>query len=136
MPGKNISTAAPLSPDEVELREELRATCKSWQEKSANETCGITRNSMPPPISSKILFHTRDCIRGATVTNVHGQACHNIEAEIPGARPGNLLIGAHYDSVFGSPGANDNGTGVAATLALARRFAGESQNTPCGLSHL
>ena len=35
-----------------------------------------------------------------------------------------LLIGAHYDSVFGSPGANDNGTGVAATLALAQRFAG------------
>jgi Zn-dependent M28 family amino/carboxypeptidase len=34
------------------------------------------------------------------------------------------VIGAHYDSVFGSPGANDNGTGVAATLALAQRFAG------------
>jgi Zn-dependent M28 family amino/carboxypeptidase len=54
---------------------------------------------------------------------MRGQACHNIEAEIPGARPEVLLIGAHYDSVFGSPGANDNGTGVAATLALARRFA-------------
>lgn len=36
-----------------------------------------------------------------------------------------ILIGAHYDSIFGSPGANDNGTGVAALLALARRFAGE-----------
>jgi len=34
-----------------------------------------------------------------------------------------ILIGAHYDSVFGSPGANDNGSGVAAMLALARRFA-------------
>ena len=34
-----------------------------------------------------------------------------------------IIIGAHYDSVFGSPGANDNGTGVAAMLALARRFA-------------
>src|SRR6266404_2135984 len=55
---------------------------------------------------------------------MRGQACHNIEAEIPGARPEILLIGAHYDSVFGSPGANDNGTGVAATLALARRFVG------------
>jgi Zn-dependent M28 family amino/carboxypeptidase len=32
------------------------------------------------------------------------------------------LIGAHYDSVQGSPGANDNATGVAALLALARRF--------------
>jgi Zn-dependent M28 family amino/carboxypeptidase len=52
-----------------------------------------------------------------------GQPCHNIEAEIPGNRPEIIVIGAHYDSVFGSPGANDNGTGAAATLALARRFA-------------
>jgi Predicted aminopeptidases len=54
-----------------------------------------------------------------------GRACHNIETEIRGARPEILLIGAHYDSVFGSPGANDNGSGVAAMLALARRFAGK-----------
>ncbi|MEY2527852.1 MAG: hypothetical protein QOE73_2623, partial [Verrucomicrobiota bacterium] len=55
-----------------------------------------------------------------------GRACHNIEAEIRGARPEIFLIGAHYDSVFGSPGANDNGSGVAAMLALARRFAPRS----------
>lgn len=34
-----------------------------------------------------------------------------------------LLVGAHYDSAPGTPGANDNGTGVAALLALADRFA-------------
>jgi Zn-dependent M28 family amino/carboxypeptidase len=56
---------------------------------------------------------------------LRGQACHNIEAEISGTRPDIVLIGAHYDSVFGSPGANDNGSGVAALLALARRFAGK-----------
>jgi len=57
--------------------------------------------------------------------DVRGQGCHNIEAEIPGTRPDIVLIGAHYDSVLGSPGANDNGSGVAALLALARRFAGK-----------
>jgi Zn-dependent M28 family amino/carboxypeptidase len=57
---------------------------------------------------------------------LHGQACHNIEAEIRGPSPQILLVGAHYDSVFGSPGANDNSSGVAAMLALARRFAGRS----------
>ena len=56
---------------------------------------------------------------------LHGRACHNIEAEIRGVRPEIVVIGAHYDSVFGSPGANDNGSGVAAMLALARRFAGK-----------
>src|SRR4029450_3185366 len=52
-----------------------------------------------------------------------GRAWHNIEAEIRVGRTEILLIGAHYDSVFGAPGANDNGSGVAAMLALARRFA-------------
>jgi hypothetical protein len=56
---------------------------------------------------------------------LNGRACHNIEAEISGVRPQIVVIGAHYDSVFGSPGANDNGSGVAAMLALARRFAGK-----------
>lgn len=45
----------------------------------------------------------------------------NIEAEIRGGA-GIVVIGAHYDSFTGCPGANDNGSGVAATLALARRF--------------
>ncbi len=31
-----------------------------------------------------------------------------------------ILIGAHYDSVIGSPGANDNASGVAALLELSR----------------
>ena len=30
------------------------------------------------------------------------------------------MVGAHYDSVRGSPGANDNGSGAAAVLELAR----------------
>jgi hypothetical protein len=34
-----------------------------------------------------------------------------------------LLVGAHYDSVMGSPGANDNASGVAALLEISREFA-------------
>jgi hypothetical protein len=56
---------------------------------------------------------------------VESKPCHNIEAELPGRGSGILVIGAHYDSVSGAPGANDNGSGVAAMLALARRFAGQ-----------
>jgi Zn-dependent M28 family amino/carboxypeptidase len=55
---------------------------------------------------------------------VKGRVCENIEVEVRGTdRPDHILvIGAHYDSVEGSPGANDNGTGVAAMMALARVF--------------
>jgi Zn-dependent M28 family amino/carboxypeptidase len=56
---------------------------------------------------------------------VGGKTCANLEVEIVGAeRPGEIVVvGAHYDSVVGSPGANDNATGTAALLTLARSFA-------------
>ena len=56
---------------------------------------------------------------------VGGFGCENIEVEVRGrSRPDDIIvIGAHYDSVQGSPGANDNASGVAAMLALARAFA-------------
>lgn len=56
---------------------------------------------------------------------VAGKICENLEAEVRGSRrPDDIIvIGAHYDSVQGSPGANDNASGVAAMLALARAFA-------------
>jgi len=59
--------------------------------------------------------------------SVQDKICCNIEGQIVGARHPEqiVIIGAHYDSVFDSPGADDNGSGVAAILALARRFAGE-----------
>lgn len=56
---------------------------------------------------------------------VEGVACANIEAERRGTGDGIIVIGAHYDSVDGSPGADDNGSGVAALLTLARAFANE-----------
>ena len=49
----------------------------------------------------------------------------NLIQEIRGTtRPGEIVvIGAHYDSVEGTPGADDNASGTAGLLALARRFA-------------
>ena len=46
----------------------------------------------------------------------------NIEAEFGPDDPerGILVIGAHYDTEAGSPGANDNATGIAALIEIAR----------------
>lgn len=51
-----------------------------------------------------------------------GKTAANIEVEIAGNKiPEEIVvIGAHYDTVEGCPGANDNGSGVAALLELAR----------------
>jgi hypothetical protein len=46
----------------------------------------------------------------------------NVEAEIRGNGE-IVIVGAHYDTVVGSPGADDNASGVAAMLAIARRLA-------------
>jgi hypothetical protein len=55
--------------------------------------------------------------------NADGQLVRNIAATREGRiglAADTLVIGAHYDSYNDAPGANDNGTGVAATLELAR----------------
>ncbi len=46
----------------------------------------------------------------------------NVEATLPGSKTPSeiVLLGAHYDTVLGSPGANDNASGVAALLEIAR----------------
>jgi Zn-dependent M28 family amino/carboxypeptidase len=54
-----------------------------------------------------------------------GHTCANIEAELRGARHARkiVVVGAHYDSAGDLPAANDNASGVSATLELARYFA-------------
>jgi peptidase M28-like protein len=131
MPGKNVSKAGPLSADEVVLRDELRANVQKlageigernmWHYPQLNAAADFIEDSF----SRAGLRTRRDSYE------MRGQPCHNIEAAIPGNRPEIIVIGAHYDSVFGSPGANDNGSGAAALLALAQRFAArEAERSP------
>jgi len=55
-----------------------------------------------------------------------GLWCENLEIEIPGRSPQGAIVlaGAHYDTVAGSPGANDNASGVAGILEIARLLRG------------
>lgn len=58
-------------------------------------------------------------VRQKTITG------YNIIAHLPDVKQPNVLLGAHYDSVPKSPGANDNASGTAVILELARRLANE-----------
>ena len=51
---------------------------------------------------------------------VAGSIARNIDAQHGAPADGILIVGAHYDSVAGCPGANDNASGVAAILELSR----------------
>jgi hypothetical protein len=50
----------------------------------------------------------------------------NFEAVLPGTdlADENVIVGAHYDSAVGTPGADDNATGTAAVLELVRLMKG------------
>ncbi|KPQ34403.1 MAG: putative aminopeptidase [Phormidesmis priestleyi Ana] len=54
----------------------------------------------------------------------------NIVANIPGSDPtaGSIVLGAHYDTEIGSPGADDNGSAIATLLETARIFSTQADS--------
>jgi len=126
MPGRSHRGPLPPADDElVQLATELRLHVKHVAEEIGE------RNVLHRP---RELNQTADYIEaefagaGYEVKRqqygISGTDCFNLEVEISGTtRPDEIvIIGAHYDSVVGSPAANDNGSGVAAILGLARKF--------------
>jgi len=59
--------------------------------------------------------------------SVDGGTSRNVVARWPGANPYEVVMGGHMDSVPTSPGANDNASGVAVVLELAKIAAGTRQ---------
>jgi Peptidase family M28 len=84
---------------------------------------------------SRALHATAECIRSewsamgyqvaAQSYRAQGVLSENLDVTCEGqSKPSEIiLVGAHYDSVPGSPGANDNASGVAALLEISRGFA-------------
>jgi len=64
----------------------------------------------------------------AVNTRQHQVTGRNVVAHLPGVVQPRVILGGHYDSVAGSPGANDNASGTAVVLAIARQTA----STPLG----
>jgi len=90
---------------------------RSWQqqdrlERTAEFIAGEFRLAGYGPADQKFLFRANPY--------------RNVIAELPGTDPSaeTLVIGAHYDSVETTPGADDNASGVACLIELARFCAG------------
>jgi Zn-dependent M28 family amino/carboxypeptidase len=66
-------------------------------------------------------------VRAQRIDTADGTS-HNLEVIVPGRDPTlpAIVVGAHYDSYAATPGADDNASGVAALLEIARSFAGAS----------
>jgi hypothetical protein len=127
MPGESYSQALPpLTAAEIALKDRLKSDVETLSAKIGRRNQSNYQNL----IAAKDFLDRELTQAGYTVREqqytIDGKTFSNLEVEIPGSSRADeiLVIGGHYDSAFTSPGANDNGTGAAAVLALAREFAG------------
>lgn len=126
MPGKSFrGEPLGLTSDELKLREELRADVQKLAGEIGERNVEHYEQLRASVDFIEQAFSEAGLRSRREGYDVGGKLCENIEVETSGGRPEIVVIGAHYDSVLGSPGANDNASGVAALLALARRFAGK-----------
>jgi hypothetical protein len=127
MPGRSATVPlAPLTSREASTAERLRADLQALAgdigERSLAKPEALERAAQ--------LIEERLRAAGSVPVRrtyaVDGKPCSNIEVVIPGRSAETVVVGAHYDTARGSPGANDNGTGVVALIELARRLQGSS----------
>jgi len=125
MPGeRHTGTLPPLSEEHISLAASLRADV-------THLSVGIGERNVFKPAgyrAAESWLARRLTELGLVVQRqafeAHGVPCVNLSAELPGrTRPDEVIVyGAHYDSLKDCPAANDNGSGVAAVLALARHL--------------
>ena len=127
MPGVSYRQAfPPLTATEIELKDRLTSDVQTLAVKIGRRNVDNYQNL----VAAKEFLSTELVQAGYTVREqkytIGDRSYSNLEVEIPGSSRANeiLVIGGHYDSALTSPGANDNATGAAAVLALAREFVG------------
>jgi Zn-dependent M28 family amino/carboxypeptidase len=125
MPGSSHSgPLAPLTAGQGALSAGLRRDVVQLA-----ETIGVRNLSQYPALQRAAEYiegelKVAGAVRRQTFA-VDGKAVDNLDVELRGASAPEeiVVVGAHYDSAFRCPGANDNGSGTAGLLALARMLA-------------
>ena len=123
VPGKSYSGALkPLTAEETELRENLRRHVAAVGSREHNVFHFPELEAAAQYIERTLsgFSYRVDTQR----FKVSVGEVRNIAVEVQGVQRAQeiIVVGAHYDSVFGAPGGNDNGSGVAAVIELARSF--------------
>ena len=128
MPGRSYAgVLQPLRADEVTLRDHLTQHVHTLAgeigERQLWRPAALERAAQY--IEAMWQAQGYQAARQAVVAE--GKTVYNLEVELPGGsrRDEIVLVGGHYDSVVGGPGANDNATGTAAVLELARLLVGQ-----------
>jgi len=130
MPGPAFSgPLPPLTPNQQELRDELRRHVTALA-----HDIGVRSDAQYGNVQRAATYIERTLTAlGYQVVShefsAYNRTYRNLEATLRGTNlPQEVVIlGAHYDSARKAPGADDNASGVAGVLALARVFAKERQ---------
>src|SRR5256712_6754330 len=127
--------AGPLPPLTVE-EEAIRRDVETHVRTLAG-TIGERHYARPQALARAVAYLQDELARlGYEVTAqpfaAGGQTFHNLEVVIPGGSRADeiVVVGGHYDTVEGSPGADDHGSGSAAVVALARLLARDRPARP------
>lgn len=126
LPGKSYNQKLPpLTPVELERKVQLEKTVKVLTEDIGERNFVFYKNYLRAADFIEAHLNESGLKTQRQSYEASGLTFHNIEAEVVQQknRDDILVIGAHYDSTLHCPGANDNGTGVAALLSLAKTFA-------------
>lgn len=126
MPGSSHrGPLPPLTPEQSSLAIELRAHVEHLA-----SSIGRRSTFHPKQLAESALYlKTQLASYGYDVRDHsfagRGSPAPNLEATLTGTSHASeiIVISAHYDSYQGTPGADDNASGCAAVLALAKRFA-------------
>jgi hypothetical protein len=119
VPGKSWSGPLPrLTDAERDLSERLRTHVTAIASKPHNLGHPEAMKEAAMYLTERLIFYGFQPIHQP----FDGGHVSNIEVMIEPSDPkaATLVVGAHYDSAFTAPGANDNGSGTAAVVELAR----------------
>ncbi len=126
VPGRSYAgPLPPLTPDQAQLAERLRDHVRAVASRPHNASHPQELEQAALYIEGTLAGMGYEPLRQAF--RADGQEVRNIEVVIEPAaseaQATTLVIGAHYESYFQAPGANDNGTGTASVIELARLLA-------------
>ena len=140
MPGRSHSgSLPPLTESQSELAAELKRSVEILSDAPGGVGRAGNRSTFHPKRFAEAAAWIHDQLTLAGFQQINetfverGSPVPNLEVVVPGTgHPSDILVvGAHFDCFQGTPGADDNASGVAACLHLARVFRTRPQ--PCTL---
>jgi hypothetical protein len=133
MPGRSFAgPLPPLTPEQEDVRDALERHVRKLSEEVGPRNIWHPGQMEATVDYIAATFADLDFEPERQDYEAQGATVCNIACELPGAADAGeiLIIGAHYDTVSWCPGANDNASGVAALLELARLMPGRRPAAP------